>query len=174
MKYLLTIVSHGIFFFYWLHSPGRNMITDPLHGFLVTVQMFEERIIFIFPDSSRRNLGSIVVRYPLGTILYGPKVGRLCWRGCWGSTPGARSRATSRIGNGRAGERSADVHAVCVPCHNEPLPHSHFVCVCVSMISLAFRVDSQLFPGGLNSFHSMVLHSCLKMQTQLTLCLFAF
>ena len=53
MKYLLTIVSHGIFFFFLLASIhlAENMITDSSHGFLVTVQMLEERIIFIFPDS---------------------------------------------------------------------------------------------------------------------------
>ena len=145
------------FFFLFLASIhlAENMITDPLHGFLVTVQMLEERIIFIFPDSSRRNLGSILVRYPLGTILYGPKVDRPCWHGCWGSTPVGQIRATSREGNRWAGERSCrHPHHLCPMPQRASSSQSLCVCLCQHDPWLSKLTLNSSFPGGLNSFHS--------------------
>ena len=61
------------------------------------------------------------------------------WTGRVGMAAGgpllwARSEPLAEKETGEQGSDPADVHTICVPCHNEPLPRSHVVCVCVSMI----------------------------------------
>ena len=56
-----------VFFFFFLLASihlAENMITDWSHGFLVTVQMLEERIIFIFLFSSFFIFRSFSIFFP--------------------------------------------------------------------------------------------------------------